>query len=247
MPKHFCPHGKIWTLCEICKQEFIEKEKLAAYSAGKFLTDRNLAFKCNWMDTDYEKPCTEIGRNFNIIDAKHVWCTQPENECRRFQEGKISIVSDEPCYESVIFSKWEFGAGVYHTGKKVGEGKKIHKKMVGKIALLTTNGPDESEDKKTIFGFLRIKDFRSYPDSGATRVVGDKEMSLKIPKDSRLYFWDFYRNQNTPEKKWGSGLFRYLSDDSIEKYLLAQLETLKINGHVPESKIVADILKLYTK
>ncbi len=48
------------------------------------------------MDTDYEKPCTEIGRKFNIIEAKHVWCTQPENECRRLEEGKISVVSDEP-------------------------------------------------------------------------------------------------------------------------------------------------------
>ena len=72
-------------------------------------------------------------------------------------------------------------------------------------------------------------------------------MSLKIPKDSRLYFWDFYRNQNTPKKVWAHGLFRYLSDESIEKYLLAQLDRLKLKGHVVESKIVADVLNLYTK
>ncbi len=245
MPQFFCQHGKIWTLCAICKQRFNTKEKLAAFSEGRFLTDRNLAFKCNWLDTDYDKPCTEIGRRFNINEAKHVWCTQPENMCRRFEEGKIIAVGNEPCYESVIFSKWQFGAGEFHSGENKGEGKKIHKKMVGKIALLTTNSPDESEDKKTIFGFLRIKDFSSYPNSGATRVVGDKQTSLKIPKDSRLYFWDFYSNQTTSEKIWGCGLFRYVSDESIKKYLIAQLDKLNINGHVAESKIVSDVLKFY--
>ena len=247
MPKPFCPHGKIWTLCTICKKEFMDKKNLAAFTEGRFLGDRNLAFKCNWMDTDYEKPCTVIGRRFNIIEAKHVWCTQPENECKQLEEGKIGTVSDEPCYESAIFNKWEFGAGVYHTGEKAGKGIKINYKMVGKIALLTTRGPNEIEDKRIIFGFLRIKDFSSDPTSGATHVMGDKHTSLKIPNDSRLYFWDFYRNQNTPEKIWSSLLFRYLSDESIEKYLIAQLDRLKITGHVAEGKIVSDVLKLYSK
>jgi len=245
MPKPFCPHGKIWTLCTICTQEYQEKEKLAVFSAGRFVGDRNLAFKCNWMDSDYEKTCSEIGRRFNIYEAKHVWCTQPGNECRRLEEGKIQKVGDDPCYESAIFHRWEFGAGIYQTGKRAGKGIKINNKMVGKLALLTTRGPNESEENRIIFGFLRIKDFSSDPTSEATYVMGDKQNSLKVPKDSRLYFWDFYRNANTPEKIWSTGLFRYVSDETIEKFLEAQLNRLNAKGHITESKVVADVLQLY--
>lgn len=243
-----CPHGQfIWTRCEICKQEFIEKDKLAAYSSGRFSSDRNLAFKCNWMDTDYEKPCDEIGRRYNIFEAKRIWCTQPDNECRRLEEGKIDTVTDKPCYESGIFTEWDFGAGIHHTGQNAGKGIHINNKMVGKLALFTTRNPDEGEDERKIFGFFRIKDYYSNPDSEATHVSGDPEMTLKIPIDSRLDFWDFYRNKNTPKKVWSSLLFRYLPDKTVLKFLQAQLNKLQVNGHVEESKIVENVLELYMR
>ena len=241
----FCSHGKLWTRCEICKQEFIEKDKLAAYSSGRFSSDRNLAFKCNWMDTDYEKPCGKIGRRYNIFEVERTWCTQIDNECRRLEEGKTDIVTDEPCYECGIFSKLDFGAGIQQTEKNAGKGIHINNKMVGKLALFTTRNPNEGEDERKIFGFFRIKDFYSDPVSGATHVKGDREMTLKVPIDSRLDFWDFYRNKNTPKKVWSSLLFRYLSDETVLKFLQAQLNKLQLNGHKDELKIVEDVLKLY--
>ena len=244
MPKPFCQHGKLWTTCDICLKEHEEKEKFITFTRGKFRSDRNLAFKCNWMDTDFERPCTVIGRKFNIYKAKHVWCTQPQNECTRLEEGKIQEVSSFPCYESAIFHDWKFGAGVYHHGKRKGTGIKIDKVMIGKLALLTTRGPQDNEEDRSIFGFLRIKDYYEDGD-GATNVAGDKETSLKIPKDSRLLFWDFYRNPNTPEKVWHTGLFRYVHDNSILEYLRSQLETLQKNNHEEESDKVEEVLGIF--
>jgi len=188
-----------------------------------------------------------MGRKFNIHEKGHVWCTQPENRCMQLDKGKIQDVGEYPCYESGIFRLWEFGAGVYHHGKNTGQGIKISKVMIGKLALLTTRGPGDNEEDRIIFGFLRIRDFYTDKESGATHIVGDKETSLKIPKDSRLLYWDFYRNPNSPVKLWQTGLFRYVNDNSIREYLQAQHEKLKMNGHDAEAKIVKKSLEHYDK
>ncbi len=36
-----------------------------------------------------------------------------------------------PVTKVSFFNKWEFGAGVYHSGEKAGKGIKINHKMVG--------------------------------------------------------------------------------------------------------------------
>ena len=244
MPKAFCPHGKMWTMCDICKAEYMEKNKMTALTSGKFVSDRNLAFKCNWMDTDFDGPCGPEGRDFNIRKAKHVWCSQDYNECWQLEHGMIDQVSEFPCYESGIFKKWEFAAGLFHAGERAGEGKKIHNVMTGKIALLTTRGPEDEEADRYIFGFLRIKDYYT-DEQGATRVKGEEKNSLKIPKDSRLFFWDYYQNPKSPLPIWSSGLFRYLNDESITKYLKEQAEKLKEKGHDEELEIVERVLGLF--
>lgn len=79
----FCPHRKLKIRCSICntKDTNTYVQSSAPTSPKVFPEDRNLAFKCNWMDTDYEGPCGEYGRKWNIHRAKRVWCTQPECPC----------------------------------------------------------------------------------------------------------------------------------------------------------------------
>jgi cyclopropane fatty-acyl-phospholipid synthase-like methyltransferase len=77
--------------------------------------------------------------------------------------------------------------------------------------------------------------------------VGEPSLSLKIPKDARLRFWDYYQNKNTPEKIWSTGLFRYVSDVSIRKYLEKQADRLSEKGHAREHEIVDRLLKFYIK
>ncbi|WP_290597196.1 MULTISPECIES: hypothetical protein [unclassified Archaeoglobus] len=148
-----------------------------------------------------------------------------------------------PCYESEIFTKSEYGAGVNHTGVRKGKGRKIKYVIPGKLAIFTTVDPERDEDERYIFGFFVIKDY--YIDNdGATKVVGHPEYTLKIPKDSRLKFWDFYRNTDG-SIFWGTGLYRYLSDEVVVRYLRRQQEVLNENSHEKEAEVVGDVLRRF--
>ncbi|HID74167.1 MAG TPA: hypothetical protein EYP43_03855, partial [Thermoplasmata archaeon] len=205
MPGAFCRHGTVWTRCKICRQEYLEAEKARALAGGRFKTDKNLAFKCNWMDTDYERPCGPRGRRWNIHEARHAWCSMPDNECRLLEEGKIRKVGPFPCYECRLFTRWEITTGVI-SGKRPGKGLRFDRELVGKLALLTTRGPKDVEEDRVIFGFLRIEGSHPDPEYGSTVLTGDPETSLKIPRRARLRFWDFYTNPRNPTNLWGYGL-----------------------------------------
>lgn len=237
----FCKHGNLITKCRICNP--IPEHQSAPTSPRTFVEDRNLAFKCNWLDTDYNGPCGKAGRRWNIYKKRFPWCTQPENPCYQFETGKIKEIPPFPCYETEIFAKSEYGAGVNHTGPMRGTGRMIRYVVPGKIALFTTVDPGRSEETRYIFGFFVIKD--SYTDSdGATKVIGYPEYTLKIPKDSRLRFWDFYRNSDG-SMFWGTGLYRYLSDTAVVRYLEKQNEVLLNNSHNGEAEKVKEILMTF--
>lgn len=97
----------------------------------------------------------------------------------------------------------------HREGPLKGKGRKIRFVVPGKLAIFTTIDPGMSGDTRYIFGFFVIKD--DYVDGeGATKVVGYREYTLKIPKDSRLRFWDFHRN-NDGSTKWNpafSGIYQ---------------------------------------
>lgn len=237
----FCKHGMLKTRCPICNPD-VKTEKPAPKI---FVKDRNLAFKCNWLDTDYEGPCGKEGRRWNIHVKKFPWCTQPENPCYQYEMGLRKSVPPYPCYETEIFSRFEYGAGVNHRGPRKGKGRKIRYVVPDKLALFTTVDPGKSGDSRYIFGFFVIKDY--YVDSdGATKIVGYPEYTLKIPKDSRLRFWDFYRNSDG-STFWGTGLVRYLSDEVAVNYLIKQRDVLIRNGHVEEAKIAEEVMRRFYK
>lgn len=103
----FCKHGMLKTRCPICNPD-VKTEKP---SPKIFVKDRNLAFKCNWLDTDYEGPCGKEGRRWNIHVKRFPWCTQPENPCYQYEMGFRKNIPPYPCYETEIFSRFEYGAG----------------------------------------------------------------------------------------------------------------------------------------
>ena len=234
----FCKHGKLVTKCIVCSLETVKSTNPP--SPRIFVEDRNLAFKCNWLDSDYDGPCGKAGRIWNIYKRKFPWCIQPENPCYQYENGLRRDIPEFPCYETMIFKKSEFGAGVNHRGPMKGLGRKIKYVIPGKLAIFTTVEPDMPESERLIFGFFVIKD--SYTDDeGATRIVGYPEYTLKIPRDSRLRFWDFYRNSNG-SMFWGTGLFRYLSDKVIVNYLRRQFDVLIEHGHGDKARVVENVL-----
>ncbi|AKG91840.1 hypothetical protein GAH_00829 [Geoglobus ahangari] len=234
----FCEHGKLVTRCRVCSPKTVKPSFPA--SPRVFVEDRNLAFKCNWLDSDYEGPCGRAGRMWNIYRKRFPWCTQPENPCYQYENGFRNDIPEFPCYETMIFKKSEFGAGVDHSGPRKGTGRKIKYVVPGKLAIFTTVEPNKPESERLIFGFFVIRDHYT-DEEGATRIVGYPEYTLKIPKDSRLEFWDFYRNSDG-SIFWGTGLFRYLSDKVVVNYLKKQREVLIERGYGDKAEVVSKIL-----
>ncbi len=244
MPSGFCKHGTVWTRCKVCRQEYLEGEMERMLAGGRFKTDKNLAFKCNWLDSDYSRPCGPKGRKWNIHDAKHAWCTQDDNPCNQLEKGERKRVGKYPCYECRIFTKNEFGSGVI-SDRRPGKSIKAEDELVGKLALMTTRGPKDSEEDRVIFGFLRVVGHRMDERYGSTILTGDPDTSIKIPKRARLRFWDFYSNPRNPTKLWGYGLFRYIPDTTIETYLEAQLTKLNPKRYQHEYEVVAKLLEIW--
>lgn len=242
----FCKHGMLKTKCSVCNPKIREISSHSPSAPKLFVEDRNIVFKCNWMDTDYDGPCDKEGRRWNIYTKKSLWCVQPENPCYQYELGLRRDIPAYPCYESEIFTKFEYGAGVNHTGVRKGKGRKIKYVVPGKLAIFTTVNPKDSGERRYIFGFFVIR--KHYvDDDGATKVVGYSEYTLKIPKDSRLMFWNFHRNADG-SMFWGTGLYRYLSDDVVVRYLKKQQETLVEKNHLKEAEIVEGVLnKFYQK
>ncbi|MCI0497201.1 MAG: hypothetical protein L0Z54_02775 [Thermoplasmata archaeon] len=246
MPAAFCKHGTVWTRCTLCRQEYLDSEKRRALGGARFKTDRNMAFKCNWMDTDYVGPCGPRGRRWNIHEARHAWCSLPDNECNLLELGKATSVSEFPCYECRLFTEHEITTGVI-SGKRPGKGLRFDTELIGKLALLTTRGPKDEEEDRSVFGFLRIDGSHPHPEYGSTILTGDPETSIKIPARARLRFWDFYANPRNPTKLWGYGLFRYVPDSTVEAYLEAQLEKLNPRRHQHEHEVVHELLEIWRR
>ena len=198
--------------------------------------DGNVAFKCNYNDgghRGFDGTCSKKNIKRHVRAGRDIWCTHMDNRCRQFYENDFQgIKPKHPCYESQIFENWKFGAGTYTTTKKFGLRKKIKHAKTGKVALLTTRHPrDDSEEKRIVFGIFKICR-RDESDDGETLFAGNSEHAIRIPKAAAraLPYWDFKKRPRSGEPKWGSGLFRYISDQEVTNFLHALSPRLQSPG-----------------
>jgi len=186
----------------------------------------NIAFKCTYNDggqaeqiIGFAGTCTAQTIISNVKAGGGRWCSAGDNECRAyFERGFRGRRPVNPCYESELFTEWCFGSGVDNTADRHGIPRHPHRTGDGKIAFLTTRLPGSVEDERRIIGLFKID---SMERPFETIVYADERLRIRLPKDvaEQLYFWDYYRNSNTPEAKWGNGLFRYLSDGLAARIL----------------------------
>ena len=118
-----------------------------------------------------------------------------------------------PCYESVLFPDWKYGAGWYYTEKRAGIPIYLSNVDKGKIAILTTRFPKDGE-RRRIIGFLKIARVTNNPD-GETIMYADKQFPLRLPMDKarQLYLWDYYLTKGGVW--WNTGLIRYLNNQMV--------------------------------
>lgn len=99
----------------------------------------------------------------------------------------------------------------------------------GKVALLTTRLPDRKEIERIVFGVFKISGRK--PDEHGTWAIGDPECAIRLPKTAALAlpYWSFkpYRHFKNGRPNWGTGLFRYASDQEVTNFLHALFPRLQ--------------------
>jgi len=179
---------------------------------------KNIAFKCTWNDSDFKGICSDSTYKYNT-GKKRAWCTKAK--CRDFTG--VATAGKSPCYESIIFSEWRYGAGWDH--KNLERPRKINNSGLNKIVFLTTLEPDKKEDDRRIIGLFKITNILG-GELHETIVVGNPENGIALPKNINLKFWDFYKNPKAPHRKvWGTGLFRYI-DNNVTLNILKELKSI---------------------
>jgi hypothetical protein len=189
--------------------------------------DGNIAFKCNWNDNYYKAPCSLIAYAFNLSQDR-AWCSSPSCKCRE-STGEVSL-ENYPCYESIALKEMFFGAGWDHTGER-NQPRHIHSARIGRMAVLTTRPPGANEADRIIIGCLFIKSVIDDPGK-ETMIYGDRTKSIEIDYDAvKIKFWDYYRNAGDENLiLWASGLFRYISDETVLNILKGIGEQYKNTG-----------------
>lgn len=183
----------------------------------------HIAFKCTYNNgsegvyVGFQGTCSEDIIKWNIEQGR-VWCSQDDCECKKYYiKGFKGDKPLNPCYESVLFKKWEYGAGWYHTGKRKGTPIHISDVRVGDIVILTTRFPEDREIDRRIIGLFKVGKIENRPE---TILIADKKYRIKLTVDiaKELYFWDYYSTSNG-NAFWRTGLFRYLDNVQIAQIL----------------------------
>lgn len=199
---------------------------------------QGIAFKVTYNDggatpgglIGYQGVCSNAAILENVRTRKMTNCSREDGPCRKFVDGnfagpKPTLLGREPwCYESTLLSRrpWRFGAGIYHHGPKEGQLIPMRQASIGDIVFLTTAKPGAPEADRFVFATFRIGEISDDAEWG-TVVESDGTMDVRIPDEIAPLnrFWNYYRNADGSEV-WGTGLFRYLSEN-VTGEILADL------------------------
>ncbi|HYF81910.1 MAG TPA: hypothetical protein VEB00_02620 [Clostridia bacterium] len=230
------------------------------------MSKTNVAFKCNFCNggrtnTNYgfNGVCSKDVIEYNIRKAKYDWCSQPQCDCNRYYKKKISyeelqeIYKKEGsvCYESSMLNDWKALAGYNNNGIRAGEARTIKNAEIGSLAVLTLVTPNDSEYNRRIFALFLIDDYYeggvdTYSNESEGYVACNSKYKLNFTRSetNELMFWDYYSNENTPECRWSSGLFRYFEDEQAAQ-ILKQAALIKTG--TGEESLARDFLEYYCK
>ena len=197
----------------------------------KFDMNQHVAIKCTYNNGNegafvgFNGTCSENIIKLNI-DSGRVWCSRKECDCRKYYDrGFRGHKPTNPCYESMHFRYWKYGAGWYHTGKRAETPIHMSKDCKGKIAISTTRFPRDKEIDRKIIGLFKISNVIEEREK-ETILVADKEFRIRLPLEEakELFFWNYYYSKGN---LWRSGLFRYLDSKIVSRILFDLKETIR--------------------
>lgn len=203
---------------------------VAASTKKKNYPKQNIAFKCNYCDggqkdngIGYIKACSNEMIKYNIEIAHHRWCCDKGAPCRQYYNGDISRKELDSfsesggfvCYESQMLRNWTAFAGFVLTGQNKQKPMKLNKVQINSLAVLTTRKVNDREADRFVFGVFLVDEAYKGDnrDEGYVTTSSKFKLSLTEKESRNILFWNYYYNENAPEKPmWGQGLHRYISD-----------------------------------
>ena len=230
---------------EIKRQKQVEQARLIksqtivkpSGTRQKTYPKENIAFKCNYCNgglaengIGYICACSDEMIDYNIEVAQHNWCCDDDSPCKQYYDGiitrkELDSISEEDgfvCYESQMLRNWTAFAGFALTKENHQRPMKLNKVQVNSLAILTTREPHDSEKDRFVFGVFLVDEAYEGDNRDEGYVTTSSKYKLSLTKDEakKVLFWNYYHNENAPEKAaWGQGLHRYITDEQAASIL----------------------------
>ena len=229
-------------------------------TAKKEFNERpNVAFKCTYCDggktatcVGFNGVCSDKVIKYNV--EERVWCSQENCACKQYLNGEIKRWELEEefedwgvCSESAMMRDWAAYAGTYHHGDRAGQPIKLKNANVNNLCVLTTREPYEPEYMRFIFGVFMIDDTYEGDDYESGEVIAHPKYRLALtPKEAKkMLYWKYYKNKsNSDEAKWGSLLYRYLTNTEAMQILY---DIVKLKEGTKDEKLAKEFLDAFSK
>ena len=95
--------------------------------------------------------------------------------------------------------------------------------------------PHSKEAERIIFAVFMIGLNYEGDDREEGFVTSNPEFRLELKPDEakKMLFWNYYSNRNTDAASWGTGLFRYVDDETTLKLLK---DIVEVKRNTPDEK-----------
>ena len=207
--------------------------------------DGNVAFKCNYCNggkepnlVGFNGVCSDGVIQYNTKVAKRKTCIGAGSKCFAYINEEITREeldnyyneNGSVCDESVMLKDWDGFTGI--TQKSEGDNKPVIIKNAkpNALAMLTTRLPKTTDSERFIFAvYLMGEHFEGdNVKDGFVESHPKFKLKLTVEETNKIKFWNYYFNQNKPERMvLGSGIHRYLTDIQSAQVLRDILEAKK--------------------
>jgi hypothetical protein len=222
----------------------------------------NIAFKCNFCDggnkengIGYKYACSDELINYNIEVAQHNWCCSEDCPCSQYYNGIINRKTLDKfaeedgfvCYESQMLKNWAAFAGFALTKENNQKPMKLNKVQINSLAILTTRVPYTPEKERFVFGVFLVDEAYEGDnrDEGYVTTSSKYKLSLSLDEAKKILFWNYYHNENAPEKiAWGQGLHRYITD--VQSACILR-DVVQLKANTSEEELAKGFLDYFCK
>ena len=200
----------------------------------------NVIYKANYNDggrdrskLGFDGVCSDEIIKYNVYERKRSWCSNECSDCYKYLNGQMTreelddkMIDGYVCYDSKLLSDFSVEAGIKYYANGEEKPIRILKAGIDKLCVMTTVEPGKDTEDAIVFGMFIIGDVFVGTEYESGELSCNPDYCLTFsPKEARQFkLWEHYHNANSREKKWGSGLLRYATDDMAISFLKKAIE-----------------------